>query len=178
MAARPLAGSPGTSPQGAPDGNSPSSQGHSSAAGSPFSPVSSPEWHSSPRWPQYANFGAHSTRPMHPSTLSHVTSARHGLPADDTASQDSEASLCCEAVAKQHFTAVTQSTCSFAAVCIHSYCLLARVLMPCAGWNILSHASQAAAEVTPVLSHLQFAQLLLQVLANPTCISPRYQGII
>jgi len=75
VAARPLAGSPGGSPQGALEGDSPSSQGQSSAAGSPWSPVSSPDWHTNPRWPQFANFGAHSSRPANPSTLSHVTSA-------------------------------------------------------------------------------------------------------
>lgn len=90
---RPLAGSPGTSPQADAEGHTPSSQGHPSAAGSPFSPASSPEWHSTPRWPQYANFGAHSSRPTHPSTLSQVTSAAHGLCTDDTALQDSEARL-------------------------------------------------------------------------------------
>ena len=94
VVSRPLAGSPGNSPQADVEGNSPSSQGHPSAAGSPFSPASSPEWHSTPRWPQYANFGAHSSRPAQPSTLSHVTSAAHGAPLDDTASQDSEARLC------------------------------------------------------------------------------------
>ena len=93
LAARPLAGSPGASPKGAVEGASPSSQGQSSAAGSPFSPVSSPEWHSTPRWPQYANFGAHSSRPAHPSTLSHVILAGHVLPADDLASQGSEVIL-------------------------------------------------------------------------------------
>lgn len=94
VVARPLAGSPGTSPQAGAEGNSPSSQGHPSAAGSPFSPATSPDWHTTPRWPQYANFGAHSSRPMHPSTLSQVTSAAQGLPANGTALQDGEARLC------------------------------------------------------------------------------------
>ncbi|KAL0049768.1 hypothetical protein WJX82_009626 [Trebouxia sp. C0006] len=88
VAARPLAGSPGGSPQGALEGDSPSSQGQSSAAGSPWSPVSSPDWHTTPRWPQFANFGAHSSRPANPSTLSHVTSAVPCYGADTPDSQD------------------------------------------------------------------------------------------
>ncbi|DBA90624.1 hypothetical protein WJX77_007676 [Trebouxia sp. C0004] len=89
VAAQPLAGSPGGSPQGALEGDSPSSQGQSSAAGSPWSPVSSLDWHTTPRWPQFANFGAHSSRPANPSTLSHLTSA---VPcyAADTGTPDSQ----------------------------------------------------------------------------------------
>ncbi|KAL0042727.1 hypothetical protein WJX79_008895 [Trebouxia sp. C0005] len=89
VAARPLAGSPGGSPQAALEGDSPSSQGQSSAAGSPWSPVSSPDWHTTPRWPQFANFGAHSSRPANPSTLSHVTSAVPPFGAD-TGTPDSQ----------------------------------------------------------------------------------------
>lgn len=71
LASKGLAGSPRAEVQG----DSPHSQ-HSNATGSPWSTVSSPDWHSTPRWPQYADFAAHSTRPANPSMLFHVTSAQ------------------------------------------------------------------------------------------------------
>ena len=93
VAARPLAGSPGGSPQGALAGDSPSSQGQSSAAGSPWSPVSSPDWHTTPRWPQFANFGAHSSRPINPSTLSQVTSASPAFSPQEAGTPDSQVNM-------------------------------------------------------------------------------------
>lgn len=74
LASKGLAGSPRAQVQG----DSPHSQ-HSNATGSPWSTVSSPDWHSTPRWPQYADFAAHSTRPANPSMLFHVTSAQPTL---------------------------------------------------------------------------------------------------
>ena len=74
LASKGLAGSPRAQVQG----DSPHSQ-HSNATGSPWSTVSSPDWHSTPRWPQYADFAAHSSRPANPSMLFHVTSAQPTL---------------------------------------------------------------------------------------------------
>ena len=95
VSAQPLAGSPGGSPAGDLARDTPSSQAESSAAGSPWSPVSSPDWHTTPRWPQFANFGAHSSRPANPSTLSHVTSAAPVVANHQSASPDSQVIPCC-----------------------------------------------------------------------------------
>lgn len=129
VVARPLAGSPGNSPHADVEGNSPSSQGHPSAAGSPFSPACSPEWHSTPRWPQYANFGAHSSRPAQASTLSHVTSAAHGMATDDTASQDSQVTHCCS-LSVAVTVAYTNRQPSAAVSCHNVYVAFIQALVP------------------------------------------------